>query len=227
MMAGPYHTAQSPEPVPIPRPARHSWAYGSALSVTTSRPSRFKPAHLFTTQRPAVLTRFCPAVIQAPASVYHSVRTIMIYHTPMNALHSGADRHGRRSIPVPAKSNPYLRFRFGTEVAPYRLHSIFPSQAHCIRRPPQTGAARPRVCQEANPPSGSFCSESLLSRLAFGRCNIEFSCRPDSNRYAPVRPAACPLNTLHPGGQLQRFVRKSYSLSLLSGFLEGIFLSAF
>ena len=36
-MAGPYHAAQSPEPFPIPRPDRHSWAYLSALSVTASR----------------------------------------------------------------------------------------------------------------------------------------------------------------------------------------------
>src|SRR5208337_3000495 len=41
-----------------------------------------------------------------------------------------------------------------------------------------------------------------------GGDNIEFSCRPDSDRYTPVRRAAFPLNRLHPGGQLQRFVRR-------------------
>src|SRR5208337_2594650 len=35
--------------------------------------------------------------------------------------------------------------------------------------------------------------------------NIEFSCRPESGRYAAVRWTAFSLNRLHPGGQLQRF----------------------
>jgi len=36
--------------------------------------------------------------------------------------------------------------------------------------------------------------------------NIEFSCRPESYSYAPVRRTAFTLNRQHPGGQLQRFV---------------------
>src|SRR5208337_3734320 len=36
--------------------------------------------------------------------------------------------------------------------------------------------------------------------------NIEFSCRPESDRYAPVRQTAFFLSRPHPGGQLQRFV---------------------
>ena len=38
------------------------------------------------------------------------------------------------------------------------------------------------------------------------RQNIEFSCRPESDRYAPVRRTASLLNAPHPGGPLQRFV---------------------
>jgi hypothetical protein len=36
--------------------------------------------------------------------------------------------------------------------------------------------------------------------------NIEFSCRPGSDRYAPVRRAAFFRSRPRPGGQLQRFV---------------------
>src|SRR5208337_5371522 len=35
--------------------------------------------------------------------------------------------------------------------------------------------------------------------------NIEFSCRPDSDRYALFPQTASSLNKPHPGGQLQRF----------------------
>src|SRR5208283_1464937 len=41
---------------------------------------------------------------------------------------------------------------------------------------------------------------------SLGGDNIEFSCRPESDRYAPVRRTAFALNRPHPGGQLQRFV---------------------
>ena len=42
-------------------------------------------------------------------------------------------------------------------------------------------------------------------------CNIEFSCRPESDRYAPVGRTAFPSTKLHLGGQLQRFVRLPYA----------------
>ena len=37
-------------------------------------------------------------------------------------------------------------------------------------------------------------------------CNIEFSCRPESDDHTTLRRIAFCLNKLHPGGQLQRFV---------------------
>ena len=45
-----------------------------------------------------------------------------------------------------------------------------------------------------------------VSAAWFLRYNIEFSCRPESTRYATVRLTAFVLNRLHPSGQLQRFV---------------------
>src|SRR5208337_1224992 len=50
-----------------------------------------------------------------------------------------------------------------------------------------------------------WAAPSLSSRI-LDACNIEFSCRPESTRYATVRLTAFVLNRLHPGGQLQRFV---------------------
>ena len=47
--------------------------------------------------------------------------------------------------------------------------------------------------------------------------NIEFSCRPESFRYAPVLRTAFFLNRPHLGGQLQRFVRCIPQLLLLLG----------
>ena len=49
---------------------------------------------------------------------------------------------------------------------------------------------------------------SPLVRDSLEKPNIEFSCRPESDRYAPVRRTAFSINRLHPGGQLQRFVRR-------------------
>src|SRR5208283_3783842 len=45
-----------------------------------------------------------------------------------------------------------------------------------------------------------------VRRVVFNQHNIEFSCRPESARYATVRWTAFTVDRPHPGGQLQRFV---------------------
>src|SRR5208337_3019533 len=82
-------------------------------------------------------------------------------------------------------------------------------------------AARTRLTSvsSAAPPSCPF----RPSRRPFANekpSNIEFSCRPESNRYAPVRQTALTLNRLHPGGQLQRFVIHTRLLVCLFVLLE-------
>ena len=56
-----------------------------------------------------------------------------------------------------------------------------------------------------NPLFPSSWSKSLTN-LSSNLPNIEFSCRPESDRYAPVRRTALFLNMPRTGGQLQRSV---------------------
>src|SRR5271157_5858584 len=79
-----------------------------------------------------------------------------------------------------------------------------------------TGRVKPRHLsqpQRAAIPRISFAPYrnrfvlGLESELIFGGSNIEFSCRPESYRYAPVPRNAFLLSTPRSGGQLQRFVR--------------------
>src|SRR5208283_2695557 len=87
-MAGPYHAAQSPEPFLIPRPDRHSWTYLSALSVTASRLSRFRPAHFLTSQSPRSLPAAPPPSKQTPVSATIPFAQPLIHHTPRSILQS-------------------------------------------------------------------------------------------------------------------------------------------
>jgi hypothetical protein len=56
--------------------------------------------------------------------------------------------------------------------------------------------------------------------MALGQDNIEFSCRPESDRYAPVRRTALSFNKLNPGGQLQRFVIHTHYISFPQSEVE-------
>ena len=101
--------------------------------------------------KPAVLTGCTPAIKTDARVGYYSVRPAMIHHTPGSVLQSGAGRHERHSIPILAKIFAYVRFRSAQKLVLYRLHSFFPFCTHCFKRPSQTDAARPQVCQEASP----------------------------------------------------------------------------
>jgi hypothetical protein len=188
-MAGPYHAAQSPEPFAIPVPI-------GTLGLTCLHCQSRLPVcpiqacTLSHEPKPAVLTRASPAIkLTNTSPTIHFARPR--YITPSSAFSNQGRLKPATFSSDTSQCLPYQRFRSSTELIVPDCTSFFPSSTLCIWRHPQIGAARPQICQEANPSPVLFCLASMLPRLRFGRCNIEFSCPAASNGTESNCQTAC------------------------------------
>jgi hypothetical protein len=126
--------------------------------------------------------------------------------TPQERSPIRGECNERHSVPILANISFYLRFsilhRTGSAQAALDLSVLHPlSQTAPTNRhsPPQNlSGSQHLIC--------FFGSASLLSRQHFGRCNIEFSCRPESTRHYNGLPGCICRSSQHLRGQLQRHV---------------------
>jgi hypothetical protein len=140
-MAGPYHTAQSPEPLPIPSSSRHSWTFLSALSLTIPRLSRFNPTPILLDQSPRSLPAATPPS-NRPSVPYHSVRPATIDRIPKSLLLSGAvltsdiPFRTARPLPLPEISIPRRISSHQTALVLSVLNSLHQTAATNRHSPP-------------------------------------------------------------------------------------------